>query len=410
MFRRITPKEDSFPADFVRDDRGAVIPLFALMLVVVAGISGLAMDFARQERVRTRLSQAADAANLAAARSAAATKEANPSMSQEEIMAQAEDLGKKHFSANITELGDIAVKFLELEVRYEGGYWTARSQYQATGKTTLGMALGRSAILVTGKSEASIAPGFPVLDVAMCVDSTGSMQPTLDTVKANAVNFYDNLNTALAAKNIPSFPLVRVRMLYFKDFGDESGVADPDPLVASAFFELPDKAADFKAFVDPQLAWGGADWAESGLECLNEAMDSPWMKPGDKPSGFSERVTDVYPLVVVWTDASSHHIAYPNSLANAAYPLAAKMPRTDADLLDKWTDPGVLDQAHKQLLFFGDPAQASGAMDGSPSGWHEVMKWPAFTHGGTVMEANTAPIEFIANGIAKTVKGLRLTN
>lgn len=38
------------------------------------------------------------------------------------------------------------------------------------------------------------------------------------------------------------------------------------------------------------------------------------------------------------------------------------------------------------------------------------MNWPKFTHGGTVVEANTDMIEFIANGIAKNTKGLRLTN
>lgn len=44
------------------------------------------------------------------------------------------------------------------------------------------------------------------------------------------------------------------------------------------------------------------------------------------------------------------------------------------------------------------------------SGWAEIMTWPKFTHGGTVVEANTDPVEFIANGIAKNAKGLRLTN
>jgi hypothetical protein len=38
------------------------------------------------------------------------------------------------------------------------------------------------------------------------------------------------------------------------------------------------------------------------------------------------------------------------------------------------------------------------------------MTWPKFTHGGTVLEAHTDPVEFIANGIANKAKSLRLTN
>ena len=74
------------------------------------------------------------------------------------------------------------------------------------------------------------------------------------------------------------------------------------------------------------------------------------------------------------------------------------------------TTATVIDQQNKQLLFFGDPAQPSLETDGGESGWSDIMTWPKFTHGGTVVEANTDPVEFIANGIAKNAKGLRLTN
>lgn len=404
-------KDRAKPAVFLRDDSGAVVPIFALLLLTILGVAGMAMDFTRQERMRARLSQAADAAILAAARGAASMQESNPSMDVSEIIGQAQELGQKHFAANVSALGDVKVDRVNLSVNYDGGYWTSNVAYKATGRTTLGAALGHSKLDLRGKSEASIAPGFPVLDIAMCIDSTGSMSGTLDAVKTNAVNFYDNLNNALTAKGIQPFPLVRVRLIYFKDFGDATpGVWDPDPLVASNFFRLPEEAGNFNAFASPQAAGGGADWAESGLECLNEAMDSAWSKPGDTPVGFTQKITDVYPLIVMWTDASTHRIGYPNSLANPAYPPASKMPRTYADFLAKWEDRDVIDQSKKQLLFFGDPAQPSYEPDGGESGWSEIMTWPKFTHGGTVLEANTDPVEFIANGIAMNTKGLRLTN
>lgn len=396
---------------FLKDEAGAVVPIFALLLLVILGVAGMAMDFTRQERMRARLSQAADAAILAAARGAASMQESNPAMDVTEIIGQAEELGRSHFAANVGALGDVKIDKINLAVNYDGGHWTSNVAYKATGRTTLGAALGHSRLDLRGKSEASIAPGFPVLDIAMCIDSTGSMSGTLDAVKTNAINFYDNLNNSLTAKGVQPFPLVRVRLIYFKDFGDATpGVWDADPLVASNFFRLPDQAGSFNAFASPQVAGGGADWAESGLECLNEAMDSAWSKVGDTPAGFTQKITDVYPLIVMWTDASTHRVGYPNSLDNPDYPLPAKMPRTYADFLTKWEDRDVIDQPRKQLLFFGDPAQASGEPDGGESGWVEIMNWPKFTHGGTVLEANTDPIEFIANGIAKNTKGLRLTN
>lgn len=402
--------EVATPLHFWSNERGSIMPIFALLLAMLIGFAGLAVDYARQDRLRSRLTQAADAATLAAAREAASQQEANPTESVDVIMTRAKELGVTHFAANTKGLEGVHIRDFDLSLVYDKGAWTASSKFAAFDHALFGATTGHSTININGKSEASLAPGFPVLDIAMCIDSTGSMTSTLDAVKTNAIKFYDNLNTALAAKGIQPFPLVRVRLNYFKDFGDGSGTADPDPLVSSNFFKLPDEAGNFNAFASPQTAYGGWDWPESGLECLNEAMDSPWTKIGDSVSGGSEKVTDVYPLIVIWTDASSHRIAYPNSLVNPSYPDASKMPRTYADLLAKWESSNVIDQSHKQILFFGDPAQPSMEADGGESGWSEVMTWPNFTLGGTVTEANTDPIGFIAEGIAKTAKGLRITN
>ena len=386
------------------------MPIFALLLAMIVGFAGLAVDYARKDRLRSRITEVVDAATLAAAREAASAQEANPNESVDVIAVRAKEFGQTHFAANIKSLEGVQIRNFDLSLVYDKGAWTAKSKFDAFDRALFGATTGHSTISISGKSEASLAPGFPVLDIAMCIDSTGSMTGTLDAVKTNAINFYDNLNAALTAKGIQPFPLVRVRLNYFKDYGDGGGGADPDPLVSSNFFKLPDEAGNFNAFASPQAASGGLDWPESGLECLNEAMDSPWSKVGDSVSGGSQKVTDVYPLIIVWTDASSHRIAYPNSLANPSYPDASKMPLTYADFLAKWESASVIDQAHKQILFFGDPAQASMEADGGESGWAEVMTWPNFTLGGTVTEANTDPIGFIAEGIAKTAKGLRITN
>ena len=85
------------------------------------------------------------------------------------------------------------------------------------------------------------------------------------------------------------------------------------------------------------------------------------------------------------------------------------MPRSSADLRAKWNSAAWIDQAHKQLLFFGDPDVTSSDQNGVESGWADVKTWPKFSVGGTLTEANASMIEFLADGIEKTTKSLRLT-
>lgn len=53
---------------FMRDDRGAVAILFGLMIVVLVGVAGGAVDFSRVMDTKSRLQQAVDSAVLAAAK------------------------------------------------------------------------------------------------------------------------------------------------------------------------------------------------------------------------------------------------------------------------------------------------------------------------------------------------------
>lgn len=396
------------------DENGTIAVVFAIMSTVVVAVVGMAIDYARASRVESRIAAAADAATLAATRAVADLSAANPDMSESEIKIAAAEIGQKSFTNSISFAKGVIVDSFKIDVKNSNGEWTSTSTYSTRLDTTLAGVLGVDAITIAGKSEAAIKPGFPVLDIAMCVDSTGSMTPTLDAVKTNALNFFDNLNNELKAKNIPPFPLVRVRMIYFKDFGDQTaGTWDPDPLRASTFFNLPSQASDFNAFVSPQVAFGGMDYTESGLECLNDAMRSQWLKVGDTPAGFFTPVTDIYPLIVVWTDAPSRQPNFPNAIANPAYPPAAYMPRDYNGLRNIWEDGNIIDQTNKQIVFFGntelqDTDYATGAL--IPSGWQTVKNWPKFTVGGTLTEANASMVEFVAKGVAKSMKGLRLTN
>lgn len=398
------------PSSIISDDRGATAVVFAVSCLILVGIIGMSLDYGRATRAKSRLAAAADAAALAAARTAADLALSNPDWSASQIAAQAQTLGRNLMQTNIKEKNEASLGNLDLLVEKRDAAWTSTLSYTAQITTTASTALGLNFIDVGGKATASVGQAFPVLDIAMCVDSTGSMTPTLDAVKTNASAFFDNLNAEFQKRKLPPFPLVRVKMIYFKDYGDiYPNVWDPDPINESNFYSLPAEASDFSAFVSPQVAYGGSDTPESGLECLNKAMTSAWTKVGDVPPGFSQQATDVYPLIVIWTDAPSHPLPFPNSLANPNYPPASDMPRTFAELRAKWDSSSTIDQTHKQILFFGDPDITSADQSGYDSGWLTVKTWPRFTVGGTLTEANTSMIEFLATGIATGANSLRIT-
>lgn len=398
-------------ARFWTSEDGSIAPLFGLLIIVILSVGGLALDFDRGTQMKSRLNDAADAANLAAARAAIDMANLDGQRSKSEIAAEAATIGKNIFVANLQTLGGATVTSNNVVVTYDKGNWTSKIDFSAKMQASLAAAAGIDSLDLSGTAEATVAPGKAALDIAMCVDSTGSMQPTLDAVKANAMNFYNSLNTELQNRNMSAFPVVRVRMIYFKDYGDEMpGYWDPDPMRASQFFSLPSEASNFDSFVSPQVAWGGLDATESGLECLNEAIDSPWLKPGDVPTGHTDPVTDVYPLIVVWTDTSARAPGYANALANPDYPPSTKMPRTYADFLAKWNSQASIDQTNKQILFFGDPS-VDWDVPSLPQngGWREVKNWPEFVVGGTLLEGNTSMIEFLAEGIATKTKALRVS-
>jgi hypothetical protein len=297
-----------------------------------------------------------------------------------------------------------------LTVSEDDGTWTAKSVYKAKPNVTFSAFAGIDNS-IAGDTSASIKAAFPVLDIAMCVDSTGSMTPTLDAVKNNATTFYDRLAAELTARGVKPFSHVRVRLSYFKDFGDATpGVWDADPLVSSDFFDLPDERDDFADFASPQMASGGGDWAESGIVCLNEAIHSDWMEVGDSiPGHGSDKVTEVFPLIIVWTDAPSRDINFRNSLANPDYPRASEMPRAYPAMLAKWNNRRVVDQTNKQILFFGDP-NLNDTASGEDSAWLTIKNWPGFRVGGSLLDANSSMVEFIAEGIASAAKELAVTH
>ena len=90
---------------------------------------------------------------------------------------------------------------------------------KASMPTAIAGLWGNSDMPIEVRSTAARADGTRVLDVAMCIDETGSMQFLLDSVKANAMGFFPALNAEFVARSIQPFDSVRIRPIFFRDYG-----------------------------------------------------------------------------------------------------------------------------------------------------------------------------------------------
>jgi hypothetical protein len=219
------------------------------------------------------------------------------------------------------------------------------------------------AAAATASEQTSLAAPRPAarglsyaVDIVFCIDVTGSMTPILDQVKANALRFYDDVQSNLTAKG-KNIDELRVRVVAFRDI-----VADGEAaLQESPFFALPSEQAGFSAFVNGLVAEGGGDAPESGLEAVALAMNSPWTTGGDRRRQ----------VVVVWTDQPAHPLDA--SLLPAEF--GSRVPGDFSALTDLWEDPqGPLGSSSKRLILFAPDGPGWSDISGV---WENVVHHPS---------------------------------
>ncbi len=199
------------------------------------------------------------------------------------------------------------------------------------------------------------------VDIVFCIDVTGSMTPIIDQVKANALRFYDDVQTNLTekGKNVDS---LRVRVLAFRDFKADGEAA----LQESPFFPLPAAQADFSDFVNGLIAEGGGDAPESGLEAVALAINSPWTTSGDRRRQ----------VIVVWTDQPAQPLD-PSTLPPA---LAGRVPTDFSALTDLWeNEQGPMGASSKRLILFAPDGPGWSDISGV---WENVVHHPSRAGGG----------------------------
>ena len=149
------------PARFCRDEQGSGLALVAFSMLTLAAVSGFALDAGRGYLIKTRLSQAVDAAALAGGRALAG-----------------QDSGRyraqvtKYFKANFPDgyLG-VAVAETDLDVRLRG------DQIEVSASVEVPATLLRTINIqgFTVSADAAVDRTVRGLEVAMVLDNSGSM-------------------------------------------------------------------------------------------------------------------------------------------------------------------------------------------------------------------------------------------
>lgn len=178
------------------------------------------------------------------------------------------------------------------------------------------------------------------IDLVLCIDSTKSMLPVIDTVKENALHFYEDVMSAMESKT-KVINKLRIKVISFRDY-----LADgEEAMMETDFFELPMQAEEFSNAINSIEADGGGDEPEDGLEALAYAIRSPWNTEGIKKRH----------AIVIWTDAPTHNLGFGAEAPN--YP--ENMAKDFNELTSWWGDAqqnGYIDNSAKRLLLFAPDA------------------------------------------------------
>jgi hypothetical protein len=216
------------------------------------------------------------------------------------------------------------------------------------------------------------------VDIVFCIDVTGSMTPIIDQVKANALRFYDDVQSNLTEKG-KNVDQLRVRVLAFRDFAADGGAA----LQESPFYPLPEDRAGFSDFVSGLMAEGGGDAPESGLEAVALAISSPWATTGDRRRQ----------VIVVWTDQP----AQPLDPSVLPADLSARIPADFSALTDLWeNEQGPMGSSSKRLILFAPDGPGWSDISGV---WENVVHHPSQAGGGLSEVDYGTIIDSIGNSV-----------
>ena len=184
------------------------------------------------------------------------------------------------------------------------------------------------------------------VDVVMCIDVTGSMSGIINTVKNNAIAFYDLFKECCEEEGIQLTGL-NSQVIAFQDIN-----VDGDKwMTVSPTYSLPSQKEEYDSFVNALYADWGGDTPESGLEALDRAFSKTDWGADD---GYHRQV------VILWTDAPY--------LVGPSYTSL-----TVSDIKAKWD---AMPSGRRLILF---APNGNGGYDNGGS-WNEFDGWKNLIH------------------------------
>lgn len=163
----------------IADVKGAVAPIAAVVLVALAPMTGLAVDFVYATSARAALQEAIDAALLAVARE------------DPDSQADIDRIANRFFQSNLDDRYDLANLTVSVQRVDEGAYTGS-----ASGEVPLwfGGLFGQD--MMRAAVDGSVRVNLTDLEVVLALDTTGSMQGAkLDALKGAATDFVDTMMT-----------------------------------------------------------------------------------------------------------------------------------------------------------------------------------------------------------------------
>lgn len=194
---RSRPQKHLLRKRFLSDDHGAVAITFALCSIVLFGLVALAVDASNATRARHALQLQLDQAALAAARVYA------DNSSDPQQTAQA------FFNRNWARLSLAAVPSLAIQTSrdVDTGDHVVRVTTNATVAMSFARVLGYNTITMAVTAEARV--GMPFTEIAMALDTTGSMTGSkLDDLKAAAKRLVESAYLMPQGRDKIKFSLV----------------------------------------------------------------------------------------------------------------------------------------------------------------------------------------------------------
>ena len=207
------------------------------------------------------------------------------------------------------------------------------------------------------------------VDVVMCIDVTGSMGGIINTVKKNALSFYDSFKEVCTKNGIGLISL-NTQVIPFRDKN-----VDSDWIEESPVYTLPADKKTFESFVNKLSATGGGDTPESSLEALDLAFSK---KDWGKDDGYHRQV------IIMWTDAPY--------LTGKDY-----TDLTPAMVKEKWD---AMPSGRRFILFA--PKDSYSYYNGGK--WEDISSWKNLVH-LTNLYSGFSDMEYILENIIGELTG-----